>query len=597
MIALVIGAVIVQRILSRYIDDYRTIDHLQRRSTRRRILLVSLLFVIPALIVAGYIVSVTSNLSRANDLRTGQVAKDVLQSIVPGVITRVEAFSQASTADQIQAETPEALAESLRQAHGLDFVVDSRGDSVVQAGDEPLNEDVLATLQSVEAGEISVVQLGRTVLLAGHQSTPDGGVLAGLRLNKRMERINENAPVELSLLKEGESAPIYTTLVEREIETLVINEAVNTALNQEGEASYTQVIGWNEGKVVAFALPIPDDQQWRLAASQRSVTWSNGVRGYQAFSLAMMAIALGLIAIILTTILNLDRPIRLRLFYTGYLFILPAVAWLVWWQLGPALFAVYLSFHKWSVLSPAKPYVGLHNFSQIMQDEVFWNSLKNTFIYVTQIPLGMALALALALALNRPLKGIKALRTIYYMPAVTSVVVVSLMWKLLYNKDFGIFNYLLSFVGLGPYGFLQSTTMALPSIMGMAIWLGLGARMILFLAGLQSIPNDYYEAADVDGANGWRKFWHITIPLLAPTTFFVFITSIIGSFQVFGPIYVLTQGGPAGATDVAVHRIYFEAWQNLRFGYASAETVILFAFLFVVTAIQFKYFGRNVSYG
>ena len=265
--------------------------------------------------------------------------------------------------------------------------------------------------------------------------------------------------------------------------------------------------------------------------------------------------------------------------------------------MGPALFAAYLSFHKWSVLSPAKPFVGLHNYRQIWGDTVFWNAMWNTVIYVLQIPLGIALALALALALNRPLKGIRYLRTIYYMPAVTSVVVVSLMWKLLYNKDLGIFNYLLDFVGLGPYGFLQSTSGAMPSIMGMAVWLGLGARMLLFLAGLQSIPNDFYEAADVDGAGRWNKFLHITIPLLAPTTFFVFITSVIGSFQVFGPVYVLTQGGPAGATDVAVHRIYFEAWQNLRFGYASAETVILFAILFAVTVIQFRYFGRNVSYG
>jgi ABC-type sugar transport system permease subunit len=232
----------------------------------------------------------------------------------------------------------------------------------------------------------------------------------------------------------------------------------------------------------------------------------------------------------------------------------------------------------------------------VLHDEKFWNAMKNTVVYLIQIPIGMVISLGLALALNRKIRGIRFLRTIYYMPAVTSMVVVSLMWQWIYNKDFGVLNYFLSFLGLGPYGWLQSTKMALPSIMLMAIWLGLGSRMLLFLAGLQSIPEEYYEAAEVDGADAWNRFWHITLPLLAPTTFFVLVTSIIGSFQVFTPVYVLTGGGPAGSTDVAVHRIYFEAWQNLRFGYASAETWILFAILFVLTLIQFRYFGRRIQY-
>ncbi|MCB0064375.1 MAG: sugar ABC transporter permease, partial [Caldilineaceae bacterium] len=476
------------------------------------------------------------------------------------------------------------------------------------AGAEALSESMIAALQSIEPGQVDVVTAGKTVLLAGHQMGAETGAetgaesgtdrvsaYAGVRFNSYLPRILEISGVDLTIFNGRE--PIYTTLATREIESLYFDEAVEAELAANGQASYLQKVGWNPGKLTLYGLGLGETDQWRMIISQASITWSNAVRGYQGFSLAMLAGVVVLTGAILMTLLNLDKPLLLRRLYTGYFFILPAVIWLVWWQLGPALFTGYLSFHKWSVLSPAKPFVGFHNYLQIWEDDVFWNAMKNTFIYVTQIPLGMALALALALALNRPLKGIRALRTIYYMPAVTSIVVVSLMWKLLYSKDLGIFNYLLSFIGLGPYGFLQSTTMALPSIMAMSIWLGLGARMILFLAGLQSISNDYYEAADVDGANGWSKFWHITLPLLAPTTFFVFITSVINSFQVFGPVYVLTQGGPAGASDVAVHRIYFEAWQNLRFGYASAETVILFAFLFVVTAVQFRYFGRNVSYG
>jgi len=593
---MLVGAFVVQRMMQRYLHNRREMAHAARRRAKLRVVGVTFLFLLPALLLAGYIVNHTSNASAHLDLRTAQIAKDVLIDAADALTTQVDDFAQADTAQTLPADSPAALAETLRRAHALEFAVVDAGGEVVQSGNEELTTDAIAALQTIGAGKTQIVQDGKTVLLAGHQPGPNGAAtFAGVPLNKRLSQVADEAPPDLTLVRTDEA--VVTTLAEREIESLYFDETVEQELRTDGQSSYLQQVGWNPGKLTAYVLNIADSEEWRLIISQASITWSNAVRAYQAVSLATMTLVV-LVAIgLLMTLLNLDKPLLLRRLYTGYLFILPAVVWLVWWQLGPALFAAYLSFHKWSVLSAAKPFVGLHNYRLIMEDDKFWNAMLNTFIYVTQIPLGMALALALALALNRPLRGIRALRTIYYMPAVTSIVVVSLMWKLLYNKDLGIFNYLLSFFGLGPYGFLQSPTMALPSIMAMAVWLGLGARMILFLAGLQSIPNDYYEAADVDGANAWSKFWHITIPLLAPTTFFVFITSIIASFQVFGPVYVLTQGGPAGATDVAVHRIYFEAWQNLRFGYASAETVILFAFLFIVTAIQFRYFGRRVSYG
>ena len=596
-VLMVIGAFLLHRLVRTYLADRAGMPLSVRRVMKLRMIGVTLLFLLPTLIVAGYIVTQTSNRSAQLDLRTARIAKGVLIPTADRLTTDVNRFAADTTAQTLVADSPAALAESLRLAHGLDFALVASADgSTAQAGTEELSADSVAALQRIEAGQVDIVTAGKTVMLAGRQTGADQVVaVAGVRFNGYLPRIFEISGVDLTVFNDKE--PIYTTLATREIESLYFDEGVEAELAQNGQASYLQKVGWNPGKLTLYGLKMANADQWRLVISQASIVWSNAVRAYQGLSLAVIAVALVLAGAVLMTLLNLDKPLLLRRLYTGYFFILPAVIWLVWWQLGPALFTGYLSFHKWSVLTPAKPFVGFHNYQQIWEDDVFWNAMKNTFIYVTQIPLGMALALALALALNRPLKGIKALRTIYYMPAVTSIVVVSLMWKLLYNKDLGIFNYLLSFIGLGPYGFLQSTTMALPSIMAMAIWLGLGARMILFLAGLQSISNDYYEAADVDGANGWSKFRHITIPLLAPTTFFVFITSVINSFQVFGPIYVLTAGGPAGASDVAVHRIYFEAWQNLRFGYASAETVILFIFLFVVTAVQFRYFGRNVSYG
>lgn len=590
-----VGAWLLYSSIRAYMARHQTMDYRVRRTIKRRMTLGMLLLLIPGVLAASFIVVRTSNESARSDLRRATIGGDVLVDSTQNLLARMRVFAQSDIAQKLTAGSAEELAVLLRQTAGTEFAVVESAGSVAQAGDEPLTESQIDALRGLHEGSVGIAVASKTILLAARQTTANGGnAFVGLRLNKYLPQVSSISGADLTIL-DG-AAPVATTLGQRELEGLRITEEVEAELQRAGQASFSQDVGWNPGRLTVAKLDIPDGD-WRLVVSQTSVTWSNGVRGYQGIGLAAMMVVLVLAGVVLVTLLNVDKPLLLRRMYTGYVFILPAVIWLVWWQLGPALFTLYLSFHKWSVLVDAKPYVGLYNFQLIWNDDVFWNAMKNTFIYVTEIPIGMILSLLLALALNRQLKGIRLLRTIYYMPAVTSIVVVSLMWKLLYNKDLGIFNYLLSFINAGPFGFLQSSTMALPSIMAMTVWLGLGSRMILFLAGLQSIPNDYYEAADVDGASGFRKFWHITLPLLAPTTFFVLITSVIGSFQVFGPIYVLTEGGPNGASDVAVHRIYFEAWQNLRFGYASAETVVLFAILFVVTIIQFRYFGRNVNYG
>lgn len=592
-----VGGWLLHRSVGGYLAAHHRMDYRVRRGVKRKLTLGLLLLLLPGVLAVGYIVVRTSNENAEPDQRTASIGGAVLVDSTQNLVARMQVFAESDLLSGGQGESVEQLAPQVRQAGGTEFAVVVGADGAVgQAADEALTEPQIAALRNLEVGTVGIVTASKTVMLAAAQAGADGSTAyVGMRLNKLLPQISAISGTGLTILRGTQ--PVVTTLAQREIDGLSLPEEVVAELARSGRASFAQDVGWNPGRLTAARLAIPGPEEWRLVVSQTSITWSNSVRSYQAIGLAAVAIVLVLAGIILLTLLNVDKPLLLRRMYTGYLFILPAVIWLIWWQLGPALFTLYLSFHKWSVLVDAKPYVGLYNFQLILEDDVFWNAMKNTFIYVTEIPIGMVLALLLALALNRPLKGIRALRTIYYMPAVTSIVVVSLMWKLLYNKDLGIFNYLLSFVNLGPYGFLQSTSMALPSIMAMTVWLGLGSRMILFLAGLQSIPDEYYEAADVDGATGFRKFWHITLPLLAPTTFFVLITSVIGSFQVFGPIYVLTEGGPNGASDVAVHRIYFEAWQNLRFGYASAETVVLFAILFVVTIIQFRYFGRNVSYG
>ncbi|MBV7330742.1 sugar ABC transporter permease [Chloroflexi bacterium TSY] len=595
---LLLGCWILQRRILNYLSTFRSLSYYERRSFKRWTVVLTILFLIPPIVAGWFIINSTSAATKFIDLRTTDIAQRVLFDAIDNSMARIERYAAGEALTGLVSNSPDTLAEQVRLANDFDFTLIEGGSELVQvsAPDREIPDDAAATVQAFAVGSVSAIPVGKDVVVAAKQTLPDGtSAIGGIRLGKRLRNIVEVAPVDLSLF-ENETAHV-TSLTERELETMTFVSSIEDELKNEGEVSYTQTVGWHPSKLAAKALDTIESAPWRLVLSQASINWTNGIRAYQGFSVGVLATALVLIGILMLTILNLDKPMMLRRLFTGYLFILPASIWLIWWQLGPALFTAYLSFHKWSVLNPAKPYVGLHNYRLIWGDEKFWNAMGNTFYYLLQIPISLVLALALALALNRKLRGIRFLRTIYYMPAVTSIVVVALMWQLLYNKDLGIFNYLLDFVGLGPYGWLQSPTMAMPSIMGMEIWLGLGARMLLFLAGLQSIPHDFYEAADVDGANPWSKFRHITIPLLAPTTFFVFTTAIIQSFQVFGPIYVLTSGGPAGATDVAVYRIYFEAWQNLRFGYASSETVILFAFLFVVTALQFRYFGRNVSYG
>jgi len=284
------------------------------------------------------------------------------------------------------------------------------------------------------------------------------------------------------------------------------------------------------------------------------------------------------------------------------LFLLPNILGFVIFTMGPVLASFGLSLVDWNLLgSPV--WVGLDNYATMLRDREFWDSLKATLYYTAgSLPLGIVPALILALALNQKLRGLAFYRTVYFVPVVSSTVAVALLWRWMYNPNFGMLNFLLNglfrllHLPLTAPDWLQSTTWAMPAIILMSAWKGLGYNMVLYLAGLQSISRTFYEAAAIDGASSWQKFWFVTLPLLTPTTFFVTIISIIGSFQVFEQAYIMTAGGPARSTVTTVYYIYANGFQRYNMGYASAIAWVLFALILAVTLIQWKYQDRWVFY-
>ncbi|SDS96824.1 carbohydrate ABC transporter permease [Actinopolymorpha singaporensis] len=279
----------------------------------------------------------------------------------------------------------------------------------------------------------------------------------------------------------------------------------------------------------------------------------------------------------------------------GYLFILPASAHLVLFVLIPIVFSLYLSFHEWSTPGfLGAPFVGLQNYLDLLGDAPFWHAMQNTAVYtLLSVPLGMAVSLAMAVAVNRRLPGINVFRAVFFLPVITSWVAVSVVWITLLSPDAGLLNYFFGLVGLPRQAWLDSPRWAMLAVVVITIWKGAGFQMVIWLAGLQSIPKELLEAAEIDGAGRWRTFRHVTLPLLFPTTFFLVVTGVIGGFQVFTPMYVITEGGPMGATDVAVFHIYQRAFKEFSMGYASAQAWVLFAVIFAATLIQLWYARRR----
>ena len=273
---------------------------------------------------------------------------------------------------------------------------------------------------------------------------------------------------------------------------------------------------------------------------------------------------------------------------SGYLFILPSLVIFITFMIIPIFMGLYISLTDYDGFKTMN-FVGLQNYAAMFKDSYFLVSFKNNIVYTLfTVPGTLILSLLLAVAVNKGIKGSSVFKTVFFFPYITSMVAVGIIWTLLFNPTVGPINNFLKSIGMtNPPGWLLSTKSALPAVMIVTVWKWAGYYMIIFLAGLQGIPKQLYEASEVDGASGLTKFFHITLPLLSPTTFLILILLIINSFQVFDLINIMTEGGPGRATNVLVYRIYQEGFKYMHFGYASAEAYFLFAIILIITGIQF----------
>jgi multiple sugar transport system permease protein len=270
-------------------------------------------------------------------------------------------------------------------------------------------------------------------------------------------------------------------------------------------------------------------------------------------------------------------------------------------RIAPTLYAFWVSLHKWDPIAVEQPYVGLDNFRRMVHDDLFWKSLRNTWVYViVGVPSGLILSLVVALGLQRLTRYVGFYRALYFVPYVTSLVAVGWVWRWLYTPN-GVLNEGLGYLGIGPFRFLQSPDTAIYSIIAMTVWQGLGFQIVIFLAGLEGIPDMYYEAAALDGAGPRRRFFDITIPLLNPTIVFLTVVGVISSLQVFTQIRTMTsqgQGGPLNSTLSLVLYVYQQAFANMpsRMGYSAAMTFALFVMILMITIVQLKLLTRHYEY-
>jgi ABC-type sugar transport system permease subunit len=291
------------------------------------------------------------------------------------------------------------------------------------------------------------------------------------------------------------------------------------------------------------------------------------------------------------------RRRRLRLKHViPYLFVLPNLVIFAIFVFGPTLYSFWISLTNWDGLGVPQ-FVGLANYQRLLTEPIFLAAVRNSVFYTvgTMAPM-MVLALGLALMLNSPLRGRIFFRTVIYIPVVISWVAGALVWQLIFLHPNGFMNAFLGLFGIPAQVWTNNPNLVLPAIIWMSIWKGLGFYMVIFLAGLQTIPPTMYEAAAIDGASKWNQFWNITLPLLRPTTLFVLVIGIIGSFEVFIPIFLLTGGGPGYSSMVMVMAIYRFGFETYETGYASAIAVVLFLIILVASVVQLRLFGREVAY-
>ena len=285
-----------------------------------------------------------------------------------------------------------------------------------------------------------------------------------------------------------------------------------------------------------------------------------------------------------------------RLVLFCFIVLTPVLALFGYVRMGPIVSSLVLSFHKWDLINPIKPFIGWSNYVELLEDDNFWLSLKNTAIYaLLTVTLSTLLAVPLAVFLAAKSRLSAVYQTIYFLPVITPMVPMSIAWKWIYDYNHGILNYVLSLVGIPAVAWLTDPGIALYALIIMGVWKVIGYNMILLLVGIRNIPSTYVEAAAIDGAGGFQRFRYVTLPLLKPILLYVLVTSSINAFNVFTQVYVMTlgsQSAPGQAVRVLVFDIYQNAFQYFRFGYASAEAVMLTMIVLGFTLIQFR-IARN----
>jgi multiple sugar transport system permease protein len=284
-----------------------------------------------------------------------------------------------------------------------------------------------------------------------------------------------------------------------------------------------------------------------------------------------------------------------RDFWFGMLFVSPFLLGILLFWVGPMLYSLFLVTQKWNMLTPSR-FVGMANILKLFKDPLVSKSLINTAYFTfIGVPLQLIVAFALAVLLNQRINGRSLYRTLYYLPAITPAVASAVVWTRIFSSQYGVLNEFLKWLGLQPVSWLFNPVYAKPAFILMSLW-AVGPQMVIFLAGLQNVPKELLEAAEMDGANTWRRFWRITVPMVSPVLFFNLVVGIIGSFQVFTASYIMTNGGPQNATLFMVLYINRTAFEYFDMGFAAALSWLLFWVIMVFTAIQFKLSNRWVFY-
>ncbi len=293
----------------------------------------------------------------------------------------------------------------------------------------------------------------------------------------------------------------------------------------------------------------------------------------------------------------LSPDLKTREVIAAYIFLSPFLIFFTIFFIRATIASVGYSFLDWRLLRPSPPYIGLENYAELFNDHIWWDSVWHTFYFAIMTVLGTTIVgLAAALAVTRPVRGAGFMRVFLYIPQILSAGAMGLIWNWLLSGQFGVINYVLSFVGIRPVNWLGDPNLVIPALSLATIWWTFGFPMLIFIAGLQGIPGHLYEAAKIDGANGWQAFRYITLPLLRPTILFIMVTGVIAHFQVFGQPYLISGGGPGRSSWTAVIYLYNQAWVAFRMGYGAAVAMTIAIIMAVITAFQFLVISRRVEY-